>query len=206
MEIREIEPRFEELEQRVGALEGEPESSINDAESVSAESENSEAVPRQSELQALVEKDAKLFPADAVARAICKHPILGSAREDVFIMEEARSIKAQPFRLTDGNFRVLSRPMIEKVVAETKIDQVKWMEDVSDCEDIALRFNARCLELGFNSCGRVLSWSGGHCFILFIVRGEDDELDFLFLEPQTDAFIEPGEGQYSMENTLILIN
>ena len=96
--------------------------------------------------------------------------------------------------------------VIERIVQETKIDALDWSADVSDCEDICLRFNSRCLELGLNSCGRVLSWSGKHCFIVFISRDENGEIDLLFFEPQTDRFIEPGEGKYNMENALILIN
>ena len=41
---------------------------------------------------------------------------------------------------------------------------------------------------------------------MFISRNENGELDLLFFEPQTDRFIEPGEGMYNMENALILIN
>ncbi len=159
------------------------------------------------DLSAVIAQDVKPYKIVEVINAAMNHPKLRNARELVMKPETGQMEKVQSFRLTDGTFMVPSREVFERVVAETKIDEVEWVKDVTDCEDISLRFNARCIELGLNSCGRVMSWSGGHCFIIAIVR-DGDSLGFAFLEPQTDQFLtdEVGEGQYSLENCLILIN
>ena len=170
-----------------------------------ATSEKSSA-PDFTDLKKAIKEDLVRFGANDVANAMIRHPVVRRCRESAFVMETGETVKTQPFRLTDGTFFVLSRPVIERIVQETKIDALDWSADVSDCEDICLRFNSRCLELGLNSCGRVLSWSGRHCFVVFISRNEGGELDLLFFEPQTDRFVEPGEGMYNMENALILIN
>ena len=160
-----------------------------------------------SDLKARIASDVKPYKVAEVINAAMNHPKLRHARELVMKPETGVMEKVQSFRLTDGTFMVPSREVFERVVLETKIDEVEWVKDVADCEDISLRFNARCIELGLNSCGRVMSWSGGHCFIIAIVR-DGDSLGFAFLEPQTDEFLTDalGEGQYSLDNCLILIN
>lgn len=158
-------------------------------------------------LNELVAMDVRPFGAADVANAIMNHPKLKHARELVMKPETGVMEKVQSFRFTDGTFMVPSRETFQRLVAETKIDEVEWVKDVSDCEDICLRFNAKSIELGINSCGRIMSWSGGHCFIIAIVR-DDESLGFAFLEPQTDTLLtdEIGEGMYSLENCLIIIN
>lgn len=219
MEIREIEPRFEKIEDRLGLLEGvetaidaDPDAEIDEQTATDAEidketvEDTSEDAAPFSELRSAISEDASLFTAGDVMQAYLKHPELIKARETVWDMDSGKERKMQPVRLTDGNFKVLTKPMIEQVVAETKIDEVEWAADVSDCEDICLRFNSRCLELGFNSCGRVMSWAGQHCFIVFLYRDETNKLGFLFFEPQTDQFITEFVDNYSLENCLIVIN
>lgn len=166
-----------------------------------------DSVVDNTDLKDVIAADVKPYKVAEVINAAMNHPMLRNARELVMKPETGQMEKVQSFRLTDGTFMVPSREVFERVVLETKIDEVEWVKDVTDCEDISLRFNARCIELGLNSCGRVMSWSGGHCFIIAIVRDEDS-LGFVFLEPQTDQFLtdEVGEGQYSLENCLILIN
>ena len=155
----------------------------------------------------LVATDVRPFSAAAVANAIMNHPKLRHARELVMKPETGVMEKVQAFRFTDGTFMVPSRETFERLVRETKIDEIEWVKNVSDCEDICLRFNAKCIELGINSCGRIMSWSGGHCFIISIVR-DSDSLGFAFLEPQTDQLLtdEVGDGKYSLEDCLIIVN
>ena len=159
-------------------------------------------------LTVAIEEDVVEYSASDIATALISHPELSEAREYVMHPETGRVEKMQAFRFTDGTYRVPTREMFQRIVDETKIDEIEWVAEKSDCEDISLRFNARCIELGLNSCGRVMSWSGGHCFIIAVVRDEEG-LGFACLEPQTDKILssdELGEGSYSLENCLILIN
>ena len=184
--------------------EPEPEPEIDASADTGNEVDPEERFSEESELATL---DVRSFSAADVANAIMNHPKLRHARELVMKPETGVLEKVQAFRFTDGTFMVPTREAFEQLVKDTKIDEIEWVQDVSDCEDIALRFNAKCIELGMNSCGRVMSWSGGHCFIIAVVR-DGDSLGFAFLEPQTDQFLtdEVGEGMYSLENCLIIIN
>ena len=188
--------------------EPEQEAEISTEANTESEAESESRFPADDiPLSELVSLDVRPFDAADVANAIMNHPKLRHARELVMKPETGQMEKVQSFRFTDGTFMVPSRETFERLVAETKIDEVEWVKEVSDCEDICLRFNAKCIELGINSCGRIMSWSGGHCSIIAIVR-DGDSLGFSFLEPQTDKFLtdEIGEGMYSLENCLIIIN
>lgn len=196
---QENKPEPEAEEDVGGEIELQPETE--------SEVESEDRFPDDRQLSALVSLDVYPFSAADVANAIMNHPQLRDARELVMKPETGVMEKMQSFRFTDGTFMVPSRETFQRLVAETKIDEVEWVKEVSDCEDICLRFNARCIELGINSCGRIMSWSGGHCFIIAIVR-DGDSLGFAFLEPQTDKFLtdEVGEGRYALDNCLIIIN
>ena len=216
----ESEPEPEHEEENEQEQEAEPEPKHEEENEQEQEAEISTQPDTESEveleerfpdgeipLNELVAMDVCPFGAADVANAIMNHPKLKHARELVMKPETGVMEKVQSFRFTDGTFMVPSRETFQRIVAETNIDEVEWVKEVSDCEDICLRFNAKSIELGINSCGRIMSWSGGHCFIIAIVR-DDESLGFAFLEPQTDTFLtdEIGEGMYSLENCLIIIN
>ena len=218
-----LEEIFDESEPEQDAEQPEPEQEVEAEQETEPEPEQDAAIELQPEtenevepesrfpddlsLSELVSMDVRPFGAADVANAIMNHPKLRDARELVMKPETGVMEKMQSFRFTDGTFMVPSRETFERLVSETKIDEVEWVKEVSDCEDICLRFNAKCIELGINSCGRVMSWDGGHCFIIAIVR-DGDSLGFTFLEPQTDQFLtdEVGEGMYSLDNCLIIVN
>lgn len=200
---QETEPETEPEPEQEQEQEAEISTQANTQSEAEPEGRFSDEIP----LYDLVSMDVHPFSAADVANAIMNHPELRHARELVMKPETGVMEKMQSFRFTDGTFMVPSRETFERLVRETKIDEVEWVKEVSDCEDICLRFNAKCIELGINSCGRVMSWSGGHCFIIGIVR-DGDSIGFAFLEPQTDQFLtdEVGHGQYSLDNCLIIIN
>ena len=138
---------------------------------------------------------------NALLNQIC---IPYKCREDAFIMEEGKTVRVQPYRLTDSTYNVVSKAVIERLVSETKVDEIVWTAEEYDCDDIARKFVTRSVDLGLNSVGRVMSWSGGHAFCIAAVQ-DGDGVKFVFIEPQTDEFIEPGDGAYSLENALIII-
>ena len=140
--------------------------------------------------------------ANTLLNEIC---IKQNCRENVFIMEEGKGINAQPFRLTDSIYRVVSRQMLNSILEETKVDVIQWQSESYDCEDIARKFVTRCADLGINSIGRVMSWSGQHAFCIAIVQ-KGDGVEPVFIEPQTDQIITKMEGKYDLKNALIIIS
>ena len=139
---------------------------------------------------------------NALLNQVC---VTMDCRETAFIMEKGESVRTQPFRLTDGTYKVVTRETIERLVKETKVDEIEWTAEEYDCDDIARKFVTRCVDLGLNSVGRVMSWSGKHAFNIAVIR-EGDGIEFVFIEPQTDEFVVAGVGNYSLENALIIIS
>lgn len=158
-------------------------------------------VPDFSELKAAIQDDVEIVSADDIGQLLLNEVCIRlNCRENTFIMEEGRSIKAQPFRLTDSRYKLVSSAMLKRILAETQIDAIQWQQGDYDCEDIARKFVTRCVDLGINSVGRVMSWSGKHAFCIAITQE-----DVVFLEPQTDEIVREMTGQYDLSNALIVI-
>ena len=113
--------------------------------------------------------------------------------------------QSYPLRLPDAKYFVPSREMLDRILKETKVDEVEWVKDKEDCEDIARLFVQRCNDIGINSVGRVCAWSGGHAFCVAIVQ-DGTSVDFVFLEPQTDEIITDMSDMYDITNALIIIS
>ena len=157
-------------------------------------------------LRQAIDDDSEDVSSGEIANALLNQVCVGmDCRESAFIMEKGESVRTQPFRLTDGTYKVVTRETIERLVKETKVDEIEWTAEEYDCDDIARKFVTRCVDLGLNSVGRVMSWSGKHAFNIAVIR-EGNGIEFVFIEPQTDEFIEPGDGAYSLENALIIIS
>ena len=150
------------------------------------------------QLKKQIKADAKMFDVheDLIPVVMETPPLL-----------HAKHNGQQGLNMVDGKYRVVSKTVFDEVLLNTKVDSIEWLEDVQDCDDISLLFVARCVRLGLNSVGRIMSWGGGHCFNLVIARDENDKPKFYYLEAQTDQWIEEEDlkGMYSMENALIVI-
>lgn len=171
-----------------------------------SESGNTQLKETFTGLKRAIERDVKAFSQNEIANAMLNELCIKfGCRESAYVMEEGRSINVQPFRLTDGTYKVVSRNMLQRILRETKVDAIEWQSDSYDCEDIARKFATRCADLGINSVGRVMSWSGRHAFCIAVVQSGDG-VAFEFIEPQTDEFIEVLEGKYDLSNALIVIS
>lgn len=161
------------------------------------------------EINNLIAQDAVEVGADVVAEALLNDVcVKHGCREKVFIMEKGDFVRAQPFRLTDSQYQVVSKQTIKQILDTTAVDKIDWEAEEYDCDDIARKLVTRCVDLGINSVGRVMSWSGKHAFCIAVVQGEDTEtsIEFVFIEPQTDEIITSLEGKYDLSNALIIIS
>lgn len=158
------------------------------------------------DLKAAIAEEAVEIDTNKIANAFLNQVCIPfNCREDAFIMEKGESVRVQPFRFTDGSYKVVDRRMVDRILRETQVDAIEWEAEEYDCEDIARKFVTRCADLGLNSIGRVMSWSGGHAFcVAVVISGKD--IDFLFIEPQTDQIVDVGKGKYSLDNALIVIS
>lgn len=117
----------------------------------------------------------------------------------------ARHHGKQGLTTTDGELKCVSQEMMDRILRETKIDEVEWTETF-DCNHIAAMFVTRLRQLGLNSAGRFFSWDGRHCFNVVIVM-QDGEPVFRFIEAQTDQYVDDkmGTGNYQYANALIVL-
>lgn len=158
------------------------------------------------DLKAAIAEDVREVDANTVANALLNRICIPhNCREDVFIMEEGRSVRGQPFRLTDRHYKVVSRDMLARILDETKVDALEYEAQAFDCEDFARRLVSRAVSLGINSVGRVMSWSGEHAFNIAIVQ-RGDGVEVVFIESQTDQIVTVLEGNYDLSNALIVIS
>lgn len=228
MKVKDIEPRFEDIEGRLTALEadqhthagGHPDNSVptrnpqrNSTAGEAAEEASTFPPAKKADahagLKADIQADIKVYDANTVAQAMLHEVIApknnrNQSRESVMSMETGETLKVQPFRLTDATYKVVSREMLDRIMAETAVDAIEWQAEDYDCEDIARKFVTKCCDLGINSVGRVMAWSGQHAFCVAVVQ-DGPSVDFVFIEPQTDEIITEFTGNYDISNALIII-
>ena len=161
-------------------------------------------------LKAAIAGDVREYDASVLSQALLHEVVAPKddkqrCREEVMCMETGEMHKMQPFRFTDAKYDVVSREMLDRILKETQVDQIKWVEEKMDCEKIARKFVTLATDLGVDSVGRVKSWSGGHAFCIAAVQ-DGASVDFVFFEPQNDKIITEFEGNYDMSNALIIIS
>tara|TARA_R110000824_G_scaffold120706_1_gene276312 strand:+ start:2548 stop:3054 length:507 start_codon:yes stop_codon:yes gene_type:complete len=87
------------------------------------------------------------------------------------------------------------------------VDKKKYVAEKYDCENFAFSFKARTdRKFGINTVGLVVDYSGGHAYNVVLFSDSPP----LLYEPQSDQWVEIGEGMstsemYKMEHGFILI-
>ena len=207
--------RLAKIEERLEAVEAaltDPESEEQEASEPEpdAASDNDTAAddstaPDFSELQAAVADDIKEYSQSVVNTAFYSEVCKKFNCWETVQLRDGEKGQSYPLRLPDAKYYVPSRDMLDRILKDTKVDEVEWVKDKEDCEDIARLFVQRCNDIGINSVGRVCAWSGGHAFCVAIVQ-DGTSVDFVFLEPQTDEIITDMKDMYDITNALIIIS
>ena len=216
--------RITELEERVAALEAqsqeadpedttfqdEPERDDVDEDGNDAAGDSQERVEQNAgeifaEFRAVVAHDMKEYTQETVNAAFYSEVCKKFNCFETVQLRNGTTGQSYPLRLPDAKYYVPSRDMLDRILRETKVDEVEWVKDKEDCEDIARLFVQRCNDIGINSVGRVMAWSGGHAFCVAIVQ-DGTSVDFVFLEPQTDEIITDMSDMYDITNALIIIS
>jgi hypothetical protein len=125
----------------------------------------------------------------AVRQAFPKLPISECLDKDFYIWDEEHFLQAINF---------------------DKTDEEEYISERFDCDDFAMLFKASMSKLGSNSMGWVLDFSGGHAYnavVLWDSENSTPENPNIFCkawEPQSDKFVEPGNGMYKAERGSII--
>ena len=208
--LAKIEERLEAVEATLesgdDASEAEPEPEPEpDAASDNDTAADEGTAPDFTELMAAVEEDVKEYSQAVVNTAFYAEVCKKFNCWETVQLRDGGTGQSYPLRLPDGEYYVPSREMLDRILKETKVDEVEWVKDKEDCEDIARLFVQRCNDIGINSVGRVMAWSGGHAFCVAVVQ-DGTSVDFVFLEPQTDQIITDMKDMYDISNALIIIS
>ena len=144
------------------------------------------------ELRAAIQADMRNYAANDVYQFMYATPEIITAKDPY---------GAQiPFSCDDGQYFVVSRSMVERILRETKVDTISWVAEKRDCDDIAKYLSAlMAVQFRLNSFGVVRSYDGGHAFSFALVHGESG-LGVMWIEPQTDEILtrQLGAGMYKL--------
>ena len=127
---------------------------------------------------------------------------------DNYHVVRARYQGAQGFVNMDDEIKVVSQKMMDRILEETKIDEVVWT-DIMDCNHISAMFVSRLRQLGLNNAGRIRNFlpePDGHCWVVVLMQ-IDGTPKFRFIEPQTDQYVDDkmGTGSYQCAEALIVL-
>jgi len=143
VKVNEIEPRFEAIESRLIAIEadqhthaGEPPDpgvppSHKQRNSTAGEASEDATFPTAQKadiptgLKADIQADLKVYDANTVGQALLHKVCIRNGnrnfcRSEEMEIETGDIKRVQPFKLTDAKFNVLTREMLDRVLAETE--------------------------------------------------------------------------------------
>lgn len=172
------------------------------------------------DLKVDIQNDLKSYSATIVGNALMNQVCLRNGntdfcRHEALVMETGKTKRVQPFVTTDATYEVLSREMFDRALKETEVDKIKWVAEEMDCEKIAREFVDVFAEIGVtDSVGRIFAASGEHAFNVVLVQN-GESVDILFVEPQTDEYVEPvsfnpetqeKQNKYNIYDALIVLS
>lgn len=160
---------------------------------------------KDAELQLIVDENKREFATQDLIIAFSKTILRMGCRENVFSPDKGTYDPQQPVRFPDSKYQLLPKDTLMQLLYGTNIDKIKYKKEVMDCDDFSRALVQRCSDFGINSMGYVFSWSGGHSFNVAAVYNDDDNIEFVFIESQTDRIITELTGQYDISNALMII-
>ena len=172
----------------------------------SVNTNNNTQPTENTDLKRVIDENKRGILTEELVIAFSKTILRTGSRELAFSPDKGVYEPIQPIRFPDSRYQLLDKETLIYLLKETNIDKIKYQKEVMDCEDIARALVQRCSDFGINSVGRVFSWSGGHSFNIAAVYNEDSEIEFVFIEPQTDQIITELTGQYDISNALMIIS
>lgn len=108
----------------------------------------------------------------------------------------------------DGKYFIPQYEHLKQAIKQTKVDKIKWIRNIFDCENHALYFySLLALDYQINTCGIVISYRSKHAFNIVLAKENNQTKVFKF-EPQTDEMWrpqDPEKEEYITKNQIILI-
>ncbi len=140
---------------------------------------------------------------------------LGCAIEDSVLKVSAAQVAQAVWRSDlrklrvvcyDTKFTALPIGVWEEILEWSDIDQPKYVESQTDCDNFALALSGQLsLRLGVNGVGVVLDESGGHAYNCILVKRGLDQVEIEAVEPQKDTFpVIDSQPSYSADKGEIL--
>lgn len=102
----------------------------------------------------------------------------------------------------DNTYWTCSQAKFERILAWDWTNTKQYTKDQFDCDDYAFLMKANATYFyGINSVGLVIDNSGKHAYNIIVFSDKTAKI----FEPQSDKWIEPGEGLYLMEEGTIIL-
>lgn len=103
--------------------------------------------------------------------------------------------------LADYDYWVTSKSEIERFLAQDKTDLGEYISERHDCDDFSFELLGAISTPGWGDLAFFLVWGGRHAYNAFI--DENDKL--WFIEPQSDAIIEPDEAPSNFRPPFLVV-
>lgn len=133
----------------------------------------------------------------------------GGAYFDAIAASPARNLQVLPM---DGmTFRCLPEETWDLYLQWSRIDRLKYITEMFDCDDFALCMKAEIARrFRLNSCIFVIDYSGGHAYNMLGTVKDDGGVWFTIIEPQTDGKVIVGEKMsatemYALEHGYLIV-
>ena len=145
-----------------------------------------------------------LFRIRAKKKIVNNVQVVNNAFIDESLLEAIEEYEINVKRiLLDTKYYLCGRKELEDILSSGLIETIKYKSNIFDCDNFALLFSALVnLEIGINSVGIVIDYTGGHAYNLVILS--DGKV--VFIEPQNNQIVElKEEGLYQLKHGVIII-
>ena len=126
--------------------------------------------------------DVLWVPVDEVFRVFAESPFAG-------MRPPGENFGVQAIKSLDSQYAALTPVQASKIIDETKVNDVVWQAERTDCDNISIYFaGVVSVKYGVNSVAIVDAIDEGHSYNAFLLRDEADNLSLRGFEPQTDQW------------------
>lgn len=102
-------------------------------------------------------------------------------------------------KFLDDEYHCIPFPLFKEVMKASRTNRFLY-EKYFDCDKFSRQFQAEIQTLELNSVGMVIDYSARHSYNVVAVIGDDQKVDYHFIEPQQDREIKIHQSIYTFEN------
>ena len=103
----------------------------------------------------------------------------------------------------DDEYNIVDLDTFNAILKASRTNRFHY-EKFFDCDKFSRLFQAECFTLELNSVGMVIDWGARHSYNLVPYYKDNNELEFVIIEPQADQEVKVHQGIYQFKKGIVI--